>query len=84
VEPEQQSTDFSAIIAEYQTHGVVVIPGVLSVEQVQACREGLHRDLLVHHIDYHNLRHCQQSLLNLKQFQQHQGGGLPFYYCDVA
>lgn len=73
--------DFSSVVAEYKANGVVVVPSVLTPEEVQACRDGLHQNLLERGIDYYQLRNSPESLANLKQFQSHQSGGLPFYYC---
>jgi hypothetical protein len=73
--------DFFSVVADYKANGFAVVPSVLSPDEVQACRDGLHASLLEQGIDYANLQNAE-SLSRLRQFQAHQSGGLPFYYCD--
>lgn len=69
--------DYIDLIKTYIRDGAVVIPQVLTPEEVTICREGLHQDLLSVGVDYNDLAN---SLEALKRFQTHQSGGLPFHY----
>lgn len=55
----------------------MVIPNVLSPEEVTLCRKGLHDDLLSLGVDHNNLA---GSLEALQSIQTHQSGGLPLHY----
>ncbi len=64
-------------IEAYKRDGVIVVPDLLSPEEVRMCREGMHNDLFAWGVDYNNLEGC---LDKLKGIQTHQSGGLPFHY----
>ena len=54
-----------ALIEHYKEHGFVVVPGVLSAEEVAETRSGLHAYLLSRGVDMNNLADTGHHLAQL-------------------
>eukprot|EP01041_Mallomonas_annulata_P010735 gene10735-22426_t len=66
---------------EFKNRGVLVIPGVLSEEEIISAREGLHSCLLEHGVEWNNLLSTAQNLVNLSSTGG-AGGILDIFYED--
>jgi len=80
--------DFSKIVNAVVEDGVVIVTNVLSPEEVEECRQGLHHDLKEHFgvvADKTKKFHSQDTSLEdtaylMEKFQTHPSGGLPFHF----
>ena len=72
----------SSYIEKFEKDGVVVIPNILSSDELHKVRKGLHNALLSHKIDPLNLEETSKNITSLSSTGG-AGGVLDFFYYDL-
>ena len=71
--------DLSPYIEKFEKDGVVVIPNILSSDELDEVRKGLHKALLSHKVDPFNLKETSKNITSLSSTGG-AGGVLDFFY----
>ena len=71
-------SEMETLVERFKLDGYVVVPAVLSADEVQMCRAGLHADLAALGIEHGDFSDSSRD--RLLDLQCHSSGALPFYY----